>query len=749
MSEKRPIGFEQTEHQTPGEQQVAEELSLRATTPPATLPGYRLERFLGSGTFGQVWFGHNLNTGRPVAVKFYLHRGGVNWTLLSREVKNLVQLSADRSVVQVLDVGWDAEPPYYVMEFLSNGSLEDLLVSRGRLSVEESVDMMRKICIGLNHCHGKGILHCDLKPANVLLDDEFDPRLADFGQSRMSNDQSPSLGTLFYMAPEQAMLDAVPDARWDVYALGVILYRMLTGKVPHRNQPLIEKIDTAGTLGKRLQHYRDAILHDTRPDEHRMRRGVDRQLASIVDCCLAPDPNHRFANVQQVLAALDQRDEAKTRKPLMLLGIVGPLLLLAATSIFAARSIYGASHNATEALRTAARGSNQLAARFAARTLENELQRYFSAITREASSSNTRKTLAAFLESKELTEMREQIAKRGTTASDAALVRTRFLRHPDREPLIKLLNDRLANYLGGVSDTRPSIATMFILDTSGNIIAIAYDEVVPEEQNSAGRNYAYRSYFHGADQDLPPDTPADQIKPLNYTKLSSAFQSTATGQWKIGFSTPIYSAPAAEGEERKLLGVFVATTNLGDFELLRTDEHSDQLAVVVDAREGELRGTVLQHPLMDARRIDGVGMAGERFQVPADTLDRLLEGRDVDYRDPLAKAGDGVEFGGSWLAAVAPVALPESDDIEEADVASKPVNTDMLVLVQYRLSKVFEPVGYMKQQLLVEGALAMLSIVLVTFVMWYFVNRITDQSKRDDPADDSPAPSYAQTMDLK
>ncbi len=81
-----------------------------------------------------------------------------------------MQLSADRSVVQVLDVGWDAEPPYYVMEYLPSGSLEDLLASRGRLQIEEAVTMFRQICVGLNHCHGKGILHCDLKPANVMLD---------------------------------------------------------------------------------------------------------------------------------------------------------------------------------------------------------------------------------------------------------------------------------------------------------------------------------------------------------------------------------------------------------------------------------------------------------------------------------------------------------------------------------------------------------------------------------------------------
>ena len=87
---------------------------MEATTPPADVPGYRLTQFLGAGAFGQVWVGRDLNTGRDVAVKFYLHRGGVNWSLLSREVKNLVQMSADRYVVQVLEVGWDVDPPHDV-----------------------------------------------------------------------------------------------------------------------------------------------------------------------------------------------------------------------------------------------------------------------------------------------------------------------------------------------------------------------------------------------------------------------------------------------------------------------------------------------------------------------------------------------------------------------------------------------------------------------------------------------------------
>ncbi len=748
---------EQTEQQSPGEQLFAEELSLRPTTPPATLPGYRLDRFLGAGTFGQVWYGHDLNTGRPVAIKFYLHRGGVNWSLLSREVKNLVQLSAERSIVQVLDVGWDAEPPFYVMESLPTGSLEDLLQIQRRLPVSRAVDVFRKLCIGLNHCHGRGILHCDLKPGNILLDSDHAPRLADFGQSRMSNDQSPSLGTLFYMAPEQANLDAAPDASWDVYALGVILYRMLTGRIPHRNETLMSRIDTAGSLPKRLEHYRHAILHDARPAAHSARRGVDKALAAIVDRCIAPDPAHRFANVQQVIAALDQREMARERKPLMLLGIVGPLLLMLASGIFAARSIVGASSRFIEALRPEARGSNQFAARFAAGSLENELQRYFQILAHEAAHPETRRVLQELLASPEITEMRHQIVDE---PADALASRIAFLRHPDRQVIDRQLISRLAPYLGSSEGGRADLSTMFITDSLGTMLGMALDEEVEELRLSTGRNFAFRTYFHGGRDDLPRQTPARSILPLDAPHLSAAFQSTATGLWKLAFSMPIYLDPPVESAaddlestERRPDGVFVITTNLGDFESMRGGQGSDQLAVVIDARAGPLRGTVLQHPLMDQQSRAGETLAGKRFQVPSHVLDQLLAQGDVDYVDPMAQVPGGQAYAGTWLAAIAPVSLPRVSlprEISPADRQVSPAQaTDLLVLVQYRLSKVFEPVGELKRQLLVEGGLTFIAIVLLTFAMWSYVNRITDLTRLDDAPDKVIDPQHEPTIGIR
>lgn len=749
-----------TEQQSLGQQSTSQRLSLQATTPPAAVPGYRLQRFLGAGAFGQVWVGRDLNTGRSVAVKFYLHRGGVNWSLLSREVKNLVQLSADRHVVQVLEVGWDADPPYYVMELIGGGSLEELLQARGRLPVSEAVTLFRKICLGLNHCHGKGVLHCDLKPANILLGEDNEPRLADFGQSRMSHEQTPALGTLFYMAPEQADLTSTPDAGWDVYAAGAILYRMLTGSPPYRDDSLVSEIDTAGSLPKRLQRYRQAIVESAPPNEHLERRGVDRLLARIVSRSLAVHPAERYANVQQILQDLDRRDQVRTRRPLIMLGIVGPLMLLAALCIFALRSIEHASASTMAALRTEAFGSNQLAARFAARTLESEIDRYFQLAREEAASDDLRAQLRSTLQSPQVKPLLDQIAAADSREQSVA-VRERLLDQEARLQLDEFLQRRLSQYQGpSTSPRRPQLATMFITDARGTIVGIAYDEPVERDQNSAGKNFAYRSYFHGGRQELPADTPSHTIQPLTKTRLTSAFQSTATGLWKVAVSTPIRLSEDSTTTD----AVFVATINLGDFQLLQSERGANQVAVLIDARTGPLRGTVLQHPLMDSRQDQGRTLAGERFQVPPDLMDRLLEGGDVDYRDPMAQADDGGDYAGPWIAAMQPIELPEgtplappqeqsresatpgaeiasAEDSDHADEAT----TDMMVLVQYRLAKVFAPVGQMRSLLVWEGAAAVGSILLVMFTLWYLVWR-SSTSRPDHDASDIPHTGATETI---
>ena len=184
------------------------DMSGLAGEAPSVVPGYRILKPIGQGKYGSVWLAREQNTGKQVAIKFYTHRRGVDWSLLGREVEKLAVLYTSRNIVGLLAVGWDHDPPYYVMEYLENGSLATRLDS-GPLAISDAVRIATRVCQALVHAHGSGILHCDLKPANILLDQDFEPRLCDCGQSRLADEQSHSLGTLFFMAPEQADLKAV------------------------------------------------------------------------------------------------------------------------------------------------------------------------------------------------------------------------------------------------------------------------------------------------------------------------------------------------------------------------------------------------------------------------------------------------------------------------------------------------------------------------------------------------------------
>ena len=736
-----------TERQADDAMAYSQQMSMQSTTPPSNVPGYRLTRFLGAGAFGQVWVGRDMNTGRDVAVKFYLHRGGVNWSLLSREVKNLVQLSADRYVVQVLEVGWDAEPPYYVMELIAGGSLQDYLDTHDRLPVEEAVELFRKICLGLNRCHAKGVLHCDLKPANLLLGDDNEPRLADFGQSRLTGDQTPALGTLFYMAPEQANLNAAPDASWDVYAVGAIFYRLLTGRPPHRDQGTLDELDTANSLEERLSSYRHMIMRRGAPYLLSERDGVDRPLARIVARCLAPKPEDRFANVQQILQELGRREAFRTKRPLMLLGIVGPLLILIATSVFAARTVRQASKSTVSALRQEAFGSNELAAAFAAKTLEGEIDRYYRVTEEEATSEDLKEVLNRCRDDVEFMSALEAINSMGSASASHGETepRSRLLTSRRRRDLKSFLESRLKAYQ--LSEGR-QLASMFVTDSKGTIMAIAYDSPVRDSQDSSGRNYCYRTYFHGGRRDLPKETTEiGSVSALRETRMSAAFSSTATQLWKVAVSTPIFLTEGTTEPD----AMFVITVNLGDFELLQSRYGTNQVAVLVEARSGPTLGTILQHPMIETRRRNGADMTGERYQIPPDLMARLFDGRDVDYLDPLSNADGGDAYDGQWIAAMQPVSLPkrsrvpngeqqvddpESQQISDLGLDSQVLSpaegkqessetTDLLVLVQYRLQKVISPVSGMRSALLWEGAFALVSILLVTLGLWWVVRKFS------------------------
>ncbi len=373
----------QTLTQSANETQESRKRSLQRTRPPLEVPGFEPLWFLGSGAYGEVWVAVETNTRRMVAIKYYTHRGGLDWSLLSREVEKLAFLFADRYVVQLIDVGWDANPPYYVMEYVDGGSLADRL-REGPLPVTEAIALLHDVAVGLTHAHGKGVLHCDLTPGNVLIDQDDKPRLADFGQSRMSHDQTPALGTLFFMAPEQADLHAVPDARWDVYALGALLYAMLTGDPPYRTPEAIAQIAEATDLDGKLKKYVHILTTSPKPTGHRHVRGVDRDLADIVDRAIAINPSKRFGNPQMVLDALAARAQRRQRRPLLVLGALGPAILVLVIGAFAANAAMYSFQRSEDALVNSALKSCRFAARFVAMTTGGQINRRWYTLEREA-----------------------------------------------------------------------------------------------------------------------------------------------------------------------------------------------------------------------------------------------------------------------------------------------------------------------------------------------------------------------------
>jgi hypothetical protein len=332
-------------------------------------------------------------------------------------------------------------------------------------------------------------------------------------------------------------------------------------------------------------------------------------------------------------------------------------------------------------------------------------------------------TLTATLSDPAVKRDLKTISDQGTSALAQKMVDTResILEIPSRIELDQYLEQRLSRYTDAPSTSRvPRLASMYVTDASGTIFAIAYDNPVAREQNSTGRNYAYRTYYHGGKNDLPKDTPIRSIEPLKSMHLSAAFQSTATGLWKVAISAPI-RLPGNEASARPD-AVFVATINLGDFELLQGDAGANQVAVLVDARDGPTRGTVLQHPYLELRHETGKQTSGDVYKVDADMMNVLLRGGDDDYLDPIANAQEAEAYAGTWIAAMQPVSVPG-----EATFDSDNENhADLLVLVQYRLRKVFAPVGAMQQSLLQEGAIALALILLVSGTLWLIVRRVGD-----------------------
>ena len=215
-----------------------------------TVGGYRIKRVIAAGGMGVVYEAQQEQPRRVVALK--VMRAGLASRSALRRFEYEAQLLArlrHPGVAQVYEAGTHddgrARVPWFAMEYIP-GALD--LVSyavKNKLSTEQRLELMAKVCEAVQHGHQKGIIHRDLKPANILVDTSGQPKVIDFGVARatdsdlaltaMQTDVGQLIGTLQYMSPEQCEADPHDlDMRSDVYALGVVLYELLTGALPYR-----------------------------------------------------------------------------------------------------------------------------------------------------------------------------------------------------------------------------------------------------------------------------------------------------------------------------------------------------------------------------------------------------------------------------------------------------------------------------------------------------------------------------------
>ncbi len=269
---------------------------------------YRVDRVLGAGGMGVVVAATHTELDQRVALKFVLPhmvQGQVSVERFIREARSTVKLTNEH-ITRVHDVGrLENGAPYIVMELLEGSDLSQLRKRMGRLSYPDAVEYVMQACEGLVEAHAVGIVHRDLKPQNLFVTRRMNGaplvKILDFGISKATGaaavgqmnltDSATVLGSPLYMSPEQMRSARNVDARSDIWALGVILYELLTGKVPFDGETVTELC------------LKVVIEKETRVNE--LRDDMPPALADIVHRCLAKEPNERYTSVAALADALE------------------------------------------------------------------------------------------------------------------------------------------------------------------------------------------------------------------------------------------------------------------------------------------------------------------------------------------------------------------------------------------------------------------------------------------------------------
>ena len=268
--------------------------------PLPRLGSYLLTRQLGSGGMSNVFRAVHEGSGSVVAVKVLPRALAKNVTLLQRFIREAKSAEAldHPNIVAIYDRGHDQGRHYLVLEFVEGRDLHDRVRLNGPLGPEEAIKLVREVAEGLRYAAGRGMIHRDVKPANLLIDSAGKAKIIDLGLALQTDDEDErvtrdgtTVGTVDYMAPEQARDSRKTSERSDIYSLGCTLYYLLTGSAPYPGGGLAEKL---------ARHYNAPI-----PDVRDRRPEVPAGLALLVQRMMAKKPEGRFEDYTHLIAALD------------------------------------------------------------------------------------------------------------------------------------------------------------------------------------------------------------------------------------------------------------------------------------------------------------------------------------------------------------------------------------------------------------------------------------------------------------
>jgi len=279
-----------------------EPAAVRTEPPPdrATLGRYRVDRQIGRGSMGAVYLGHDPKIGRQVAIKTMALSQEFDGSALAearerffREAETAGRLQ-HRDIVTIFDAGEDQGLAYIAMEYLKGHDLQRHTAASSLLPLPSVLNIVARVADALAYAHRQGVVHRDIKPANVMIDPAVNSvKVTDFGIARITDSSRTRtgmvLGTPSYMSPEQ-MSGRRVDGRSDLYSLGVMLFQLLCGRLPH----------SAESMAKLMYQ----IANEPAPDVRTLRSDVPQALADVVALALEKRPEVRYGDGRQLATDL-------------------------------------------------------------------------------------------------------------------------------------------------------------------------------------------------------------------------------------------------------------------------------------------------------------------------------------------------------------------------------------------------------------------------------------------------------------